>query len=121
MHVALLGGLEQLVLLAVSHLGNDGYGVSIRREIRERVGRTVSVGALYASLHRLEEKGLVHQRSGEPTPRRGGRAKQYYSLTPSGARALVRFRRAVDNMWNPSLGHRDTLDGYEDHDRIDRS
>lgn len=95
-----LGEFEHLVLLAVAHLEGDGYGVSVREEIEGRTGRDVSIGAVYATLGRLEEKGFAASRTGEPTPERGGRAKRLFRLTPDGAAALRESRRILDRMWN---------------------
>lgn len=95
----LLGEFEQLVLLAVAHLGERGYGVTVRREIEGRTGRPVSIGAVYATLDRLQEKGYVSSRTGEPTARRGGRAKRLFRLEAAGARALLATRRIMDRMW----------------------
>ncbi len=94
-----LGSFEHLVLLAVGRLGDEGYGVSIRREIERRTGRSVSTGAVYATLDRLEEKGYVRSWEGEATPRRGGRAKRHFRLEPAGARALRASRRMLERMW----------------------
>ena len=79
-----IGGFEQLILLALAHLVEDAYGVSIRKEIAARTGRDVNIGAVYATLDRLEAKGLTTSRTGEPTAERGGRAKRYFRLTASG-------------------------------------
>ncbi|HEY7233075.1 MAG TPA: helix-turn-helix transcriptional regulator [Gemmatimonadaceae bacterium] len=84
----MLGEFEQLVLLAVLREGEDAYGVPIRRAIVDRSGRDVSLAAVYKTLTRLEEKGLVAARVGEPTPERGGRRKRYYSITAAGQRSL---------------------------------
>lgn len=94
------GEFEQLVLLAVARLGDEGYGVSIRREIEERAEREVSVGAVYATLSRLEDKGLVSSWEGEPEARRGGRARRHYRLEPEGARTLRAARGMMDRMWD---------------------
>lgn len=94
-----LGSFEHLVLLAVAQLADDGYGVSIRREIERRTGRAVTIGAVYATLDRLEDKGYVTSWEGEATPRRGGRAKRHFKLEPAGARALRASRRALERMW----------------------
>jgi DNA-binding PadR family transcriptional regulator len=83
-----VGEFELYVLLALAHLEDDAYGVTIRREIEARTGRTVAIGAIYATLARLEEKGLVHFRLSDPQPVPGGRARKYFSLTRSGTRAL---------------------------------
>lgn len=94
-----LGEFEQVVLLAVVRLGEEGYGTTIRREIERRTGRQVAVGAVYATLTRLEEKGYVGSRVGEATARRGGRSKRHYRLEPAGERALESARRMLDRMW----------------------
>jgi DNA-binding PadR family transcriptional regulator len=84
----MLGEFEQLVLLATVRGGSDAYGVTIRRAIVDRTGRDVSLAAVYKTLTRLEDKGFVVARVGEPTPERGGRRKRYYALTAPGQRAL---------------------------------
>ena len=83
-----IGEFELYVVLALAHLGDDAYGVTIRREIEARTGRTVAIGAVYATLARLEEKGLVRFRVSDPQPVQGGRARKYFSLTGAGTRAL---------------------------------
>lgn len=83
-----LGEFEQLVLLAVLRLGANAYGATIRREIEARAGRELSISAVYTTLQRLEQKGLVRSRIGEPLPERGGRRRKYVELQPAGARAL---------------------------------
>ncbi|HKW50078.1 MAG TPA: helix-turn-helix transcriptional regulator [Gemmatimonadaceae bacterium] len=84
----MLGEFEQLVLLAIMRSGREAYGVPIRQTIVDRSGRDVSLAAVYKTLTRLEEKGLVTTRVGEPTPERGGRRKTYYALTAPGQRAV---------------------------------
>lgn len=79
-----LGEFEILVLAALIRLGTDAYGVSIRQEIEKRTGRTVSVGALYSTLSRLEEKNYIASHLGEATPERGGRAKRHYIIKAEG-------------------------------------
>jgi len=83
-----VGEFELYVMLALAHQGDDAYGVTIRREIEARTGRTIAIGAVYATLARLEGKGLVQFRISEPQPVPGGRARKYFNLTRSGARAL---------------------------------
>lgn len=95
-----LGELEQLVLLAVARLEGEGYGVTLRRELEERAGRRCSLGAVYTTLDRLETKGYVSSREGEPTAERGGRAKRLFRIEPPGVRALVSARRVFDRMWD---------------------
>ena len=103
-----LGEFEIIVLAALIRLGDDAYGVSIRREIETRSGRKTSVGALYATLSRLEEKGYVSCRVGEATPERGGRAKHYYAATAAGRAQLERSIAMLNAMlrglpkWSPS-------------------
>lgn len=85
-----LGHFEYKVLVAVMRLGRSAYGVSIHREIGERTGSDVSIGAVYTTLSRLEEKGYVASRVGEPTQERGGRAKKYFWITGTGQKVLHR-------------------------------
>ena len=101
-----LGEFEQSLLLAIVHVGDDAYGVTIRREIEDRTGRDVAIGALYTALDRLERKGFVTSTMSEPTAERGGRSKRHYRLRPAGATALRRARERMAQMWaglTPSL------------------
>jgi len=93
-----LGTLEHLLLLALLRLGDDASGVPIRDEIERRTDRVVSPGAIYTSLDRLERRGLVRSRLGEPTPQRGGKRKRHYRLTPTGADAIRRTHAAIVGM-----------------------
>ncbi len=93
-----LGEFEILVLAALVRLGADAYGVSIRQEIEERTGRSVSVGALYSTLSRLEEKGYVASRIGEATAERGGRAKRHYVIKAEGQAQLEKSIFALGAM-----------------------
>jgi DNA-binding PadR family transcriptional regulator len=95
-----LGEFEQSVLLAIAHLGDDAYGVSVRREIERRTARTIAVGALYTALDRLERKGYVSSRMSDPTPERGGRSKRHFRLRASGATALRQARQRLNRMWD---------------------
>jgi DNA-binding PadR family transcriptional regulator len=85
-----LGDLEAVILLALVRLGENAYGVTIRDEIEDRTGRSVTPGTLYPTLDRLERKGFVRSFLGEATPERGGRAKRYYVLQPKGLEAIRR-------------------------------
>jgi len=85
-----IGDFEQLILLALIRLGPDAYGVTVRSEIEARTGRAVSPGALYTALARMEKRGLVSSRLGDPTPERGGKRKRLYRVQPAGERALAR-------------------------------
>lgn len=93
-----LGEFEHLVLLAVLRLGPNSYGMRVRREIAERTGRDVTIGAVYATLDRLAVKGLVTSTLSDPTPERGGRAKRSFRLTGAGAEALNRAQQDIASM-----------------------
>ena len=94
-----LGEFEQMVLLAVLHLGQDVYGVPIVDEIARRTGRDVAPAAVYITLRRLEEKGMVESWMGESTPERGGKARRYVKVTRAGLESLRVSRKALDSMW----------------------
>jgi DNA-binding PadR family transcriptional regulator len=83
-----LGEFETLILLSLARLGDDAYGVTIRDTLVERAGRRASFGAIYSTIRRLEAKGLVKSRLGDPEAVRGGRAKKYVVLTARGRAAL---------------------------------
>jgi|SRR5271157_4342288 len=94
-----LGEFEQIVLLAVLRSGDNAYGVPIRLDIERRTVRRVTVGALYATLDRLETKGYLHSWFADPTPQRGGRSKRYFKLLPRGVKALAESKIMLDSMW----------------------
>lgn len=94
----LLGSLEHIILLAVVHLDSNAYGMTIRREIEQRTGRNLSIGAVYATLDRLEAKGYVTSVLGEPTAERGGRAKRLFRVEAEGERALRNSQDAIRRM-----------------------
>jgi DNA-binding PadR family transcriptional regulator len=94
----LLGSLEHIVLLAIVHLGENAYGMTVRREIEERTGRDLSIGATYATLERLEAKRFVSSSLGEPTAERGGRAKRLFHIEAAGEDALRASQKAIRNM-----------------------
>lgn len=87
-NLVVLGEFEQLVLIALVRLGPNAYGATIRREIEARSERSLSISAVYTTLERLEQKGLVRSWIGEPTPERGGRRRKHFEMLPRGARAL---------------------------------
>ena len=93
-----LGEFEQIVLLAVLRLGDEAYGVTILAEIAAKTGRNPSPGALYTTLHRMEDKGLVTFRDGSPTPERGGRAKRFVTVTREGRNALASAQSAFQSL-----------------------
>jgi PadR family transcriptional regulator, regulatory protein PadR len=94
-----LGEFEHLLLLSILRLGSEAYGVAIARELEEVAGRTVSRGALYTSLDRLEAKGLLRWKAGEGTPEREGLPRRRYTLTPAGVAALRESREILKRMW----------------------
>src|SRR5262245_15199687 len=93
-----LGELEQVLLLALAQLGEDAYGTSIARLIADRTGRVLSPGAIYTALDRLERRGFVSSRWGDPTPERGGKRKRHYRLKPAGAAAIRDAQRVLAQM-----------------------
>ena len=103
-----LGEFEQIVLLAVLRLADEAYGVPIRREIEQRTGRSLTVGALYRTLDRLEEKDYLTSWCSDPIPERGGRSKRYFKVEPLALRALRESREALTAMW-------EGLDGQAAH------
>lgn len=94
-----LGEFEQMVLWAVLRLDGEGYGAMILEELSGRVDRAVSMGAFYATLDRLEAKGMVTSRLQDPAPGRGGRRRRYMTVTPQGVAALDRTRREWTRLW----------------------
>jgi DNA-binding PadR family transcriptional regulator len=107
--VAPLGEFEQVVLLAILRLDDNAYGVTIRQVIQECTGRRVAPGALYNSLDRLEEKGMVVSRFGDPTPQRRGRPKRFFVLTAGGVASIAAAQRAYQKLLKdltiPGLAH----------------
>jgi DNA-binding PadR family transcriptional regulator len=93
-----LGEFEHIILLALLRLEDRAYGVTVRQEIEFRTHREVSIGAVYATLDRLETKGYVKSHRGDPTPERGGRSKRFFRVTPKGMAAVNRTQRALVSM-----------------------
>jgi PadR family transcriptional regulator, regulatory protein PadR len=89
-----IGEFEELVLLAILSQGHNAYGVTIRQALEEATNRSITIGSLYTTLSRLEEKGLVRSWVGEPTAERGGRAKKHYKINGS-AQGLLRDVQAA--------------------------
>ncbi|MBK5257118.1 MAG: PadR family transcriptional regulator [Vicinamibacteria bacterium] len=101
------GAFEEVVLLAVARLADQGYGVTILREIEDCTNTQPALGAIYATLERLEARGWVSSYQGDASPVRGGRARRHYKLTGAGARALEHTRRIFDRLWDGlALGRR---------------
>ncbi len=95
-----LGEFEQMVLLAIVQLGDDAYGVRIREEIEQRVGRDVARGALYTTLDRMESKGLVTSATGASHAERGGRPRRYFTVSAAGLESLRESRKALLSLWS---------------------
>lgn len=93
-----LGELEQSVLLAVIRLGDRAYGIAVQDVLESRAGRTLKFGSVYSTLDRLEAKGFLSVRIGDPTPERGGRAKRFFRLTNAGHIALTAALTARRNL-----------------------
>ena len=92
------GGLELTVLNAVVRLGEEAYGLGIRRDVSELLGHDYSVGAIYTTLSRLEEQGLLKSSTTAPLPVRGGRSRRQFRLSPAGRRALREAERLAVRM-----------------------
>ena len=102
-----LGEFEYLLLLAVARLGDNAYGVTIRRTLSERARRDPSLGAIHSTVRRLEAKGLLRSRFGDPEPVRGGKAKKFVTLTFRGRAALRESQAAFQRMahvWKQTRG-----------------
>jgi DNA-binding PadR family transcriptional regulator len=93
-----LGEFEHIVILALLRLEDQAYGVTVRQEIEFRTQREVSIGAVYATLDRLEIKGYVRSHRGDPTPERGGRSKRFFRVTAKGVAAVNRVQRALQSL-----------------------
>ena len=95
-----LGELELLVVLAILRCRDDAYGVTITEAIRERTGRRLARAAVYVTLRRLQERGLVTSTTGEPLPERGGKARRYYTVEPAGLELAHATQAAFESMWD---------------------
>jgi DNA-binding PadR family transcriptional regulator len=93
-----LGEFEHIVVLAILRLEDRAYGVTVRQEIEFRTKREVSIGAVYATLERLEKKAYVKSHLADPTPERGGRSKRFFHLTAKGMAAVNRTQHALQSM-----------------------
>jgi PadR family transcriptional regulator, regulatory protein PadR len=96
-----LGQFEQLVLTAILSLGEDAYGVTIHKRVEELLRpKSASLGAVYVTLDRLEDKGFIASWLSDPTPERGGRSKRYYKLKSAGERALEESAVTAKRVWD---------------------
>jgi DNA-binding PadR family transcriptional regulator len=96
--VQVLGEFEQLVLMSVMRVADDAYGIPIHAELRARTGRGPTLAAVYKTLERLEDKGLLTSRLGEATRERGGRRKRFFTVTTAGQRELRASLTAIRRM-----------------------
>ena len=103
MSQTLRGQLGAMVLKVVQTLGDEAYGASVRRSINETCRRQYSIGAIYTTLSRLEEKGFLTSRMTEPLPERGGRSRRHYEITGLGANALKQAEEMVLDFWGPKV------------------
>jgi PadR family transcriptional regulator, regulatory protein PadR len=94
-----LGELEELILLMVALIGADAYGVSITKELEEQTGRVITISAVHAALHRLEEKGFVKSKMGGASMERGGRRKRLFQITAYGRQTLQELRDVRNTIW----------------------
>jgi PadR family transcriptional regulator, regulatory protein PadR len=94
-----LGELEELILLMVALIGSDAYGVSITEELEEQTGRVITISAVHAALHRLEEKGFVKSKMGGASMERGGRRKRLFQITAYGRQTLEELRDVRSAIW----------------------
>ena len=89
---------EEMALLAIWRLGDQAYGVSVRRQIRQDTGKDYTYGTLYGLLRQMDHKGYIQKIKGEPLPKKGGRSKSYFKLTPRGIKVLkdaIAFHKRV--------------------------
>ena len=94
-----LGEFEELTLLATCALGDEAYGVTVQEYLERVTRRPVTMGAVYASLDRLERKGLLRSAFGDAKPERGGKRKRMFTITLAGSRLLSDARRVRDQLW----------------------
>ena len=95
-----LGELEEIVLLTVALLYEEAYGVAVTQKLIELTEREISISAVHATLHRLEEKGFLKSRTGGATQERGGRRKRFFQLTAAGSKAINEIRSMRELFWN---------------------
>jgi DNA-binding PadR family transcriptional regulator len=95
-----LGEFEQLVLLALLRIGNEGYGMVVRQELEATTGRPVTIGAVYATLSRLEDKKLLSSWRVDPEPHRGGRSRRFFRVEDAGRSVLAETRGMMERMWD---------------------
>jgi PadR family transcriptional regulator, regulatory protein PadR len=94
-----LGEFEHCVLLSILQLKDNAYGVSIRAQLKKAIDRDVSLGAIYSTIERLENKGLIQSKKSEALPERGGKPKRLVKVTSSGHKELIETKKRIDTMW----------------------
>lgn len=104
-----LGELEQVILLALVHLGGEGHGAGIAAVIEEQTGRSVAPGGLYTVLDRLQDKGYVEGWIGDATPERGGRRRKVYRILPEGAKAVRKWYDGIRHLGDSARARMDAL------------
>ena len=97
---------EEYILLAVFHLGENAYLITLREHLREKTGKDYSIGSIYVPLDRLWKAGYLDTRIGKPSPKVGGRSIKYYHITEKGRKILADSKEIHDRMW---LGYRDKI------------
>ena len=95
-----LGEFEEFTLLAVRALGDHTYAVPIQQYVEKVTGRPISIGAIYAALSRLEDKGFLRSEMSEAVAQRGGKAKRVYTVTATGLRTARELHRVRERIWN---------------------
>jgi len=90
---------EEMLLLSILRLKENAFSLTILKEINRRIGKKLTIGSLWVSLDSLHKKGYIDKRVAEETPAKGGRKKIFYSLTPSGAKALRNTREFQKTLW----------------------
>lgn len=95
-----IGEFEEIVMLTIGILNEQAYGVAIKNEIEQRLGRTVSMGALHTGLYRLEEKGFLISQLGEATKKRGGKPKRFFKVTAKGQQTLKTVMDHRQSLWD---------------------
>lgn len=96
----LLSSHDEILMLAILSLGDDAYGVTIRRAVSQATGKNWSIGAVYDPLYRLEQRGLVESFLSDPTSERGGRSKRIFRMTQKGKEKLREQKKARDKLWS---------------------
>jgi len=95
----LLSSHDEILLLAILNLGENAYGVTIRREVSKATGKDWSIGAIYDPLYRLDKRGFVESCLSQPTRERGGRSKRIFRVSGKGMKALQLHKEVRDRLW----------------------